>query len=120
MSTAIIYGSNTGVGQVVADDLKEILGERVDDVLNIAEIKASDWDVMTDAAVRRNVKRQARQIWAYIESQLSEGHDVSPGMIFPRRPTSEARLRLIEQLFEDDGLPVVWEDESIEERKKRD
>ena len=39
MSTAIIYGSNTGVGQVVADDLKELLGDRVNDVLNIAEIE---------------------------------------------------------------------------------
>jgi len=36
----------------------------------IAEIKASEWDAMTPTAVRRNVKRQARQIWSYIESQL--------------------------------------------------
>jgi flavodoxin long chain len=39
MATAIVYGSNTGVGQGVADDLKELLGDRVDDVLNIAEIE---------------------------------------------------------------------------------
>ncbi|MHC4847924.1 MAG: flavodoxin domain-containing protein, partial [Planctomycetota bacterium] len=39
MATAIVYGSNTGVGQGVADDLKALLGDRVNDVLNIAEIE---------------------------------------------------------------------------------
>ena len=39
MSTAIVYGSNTGVGQTVADDLKNLLGDKVNDVLNIAEIE---------------------------------------------------------------------------------
>ena len=39
MATAIVYGSNTGVGQTVADDLKELLGDLVDDVHNIAEIE---------------------------------------------------------------------------------
>lgn len=37
MATAIVYGSNTGVGQGVADDLKNLLGDHVQDVLNIAE-----------------------------------------------------------------------------------
>jgi len=47
MATAIVYGSNTGVGQGVADDLKGLLGDLVDDVLNIAEIeldKILDYD----------------------------------------------------------------------------
>ena len=58
MATAIIYGSNTGVGQEVADDLKGLLGDHVDDLLNIAEteldklleydkliIGVSTWDI---------------------------------------------------------------------------
>jgi len=58
MATAIVYGSNTGVGQGVADDLKALLGDLVDDVLNIAEtdldkvlgydkliIGVSTWDI---------------------------------------------------------------------------
>jgi hypothetical protein len=85
----------------------------------IAEIKTSDWNAMTLIAVRRNVKRQARQIWDYIESQLELGKDVSAGVIFPKRPQNHDRVNLIEQLFDKEGIPVVWEDESIAERKAR-
>ena len=85
----------------------------------IAEIKASDWDKMTLKAVRRNVRRQARQIWHYVESQLSLGQDISPGVVFPKRPQDSQRMNLIEKLFEEEGISVVWEDESIRERKAR-
>ena len=85
----------------------------------IAEIKSSDWDAMTSTAVRRNVRRQARQVWDYIESQLELGKDVSPGIIFTKRPKDYDRMNLIEQLFEEEGIQVVWEDESIAERKAR-
>ena len=85
----------------------------------IVEIKASDWNAMTSTVVRRNVKRQACQIWDYIESQLELGRDVSPGVIFPKRPKDPSRMKLIEQLFDEQGISVVWEDESIAERKAR-
>jgi len=85
----------------------------------IAEIKDSDWNAMTSTAVRRNVKRQARQIWDYIESQLEMGKEVSPGVIFTKRPKDPDRINLIEQLFDEKGISVVWEDESIAERKAR-
>jgi len=85
----------------------------------IAEIKNSDWDTMTPTAIHRNVKRQARQIWDYIESQLKSGNEVSPGIIFPKRPKNPNRLNLIERLFDEEGIPVVWEDESITDRKAR-
>ena len=85
----------------------------------IAEIKTSDWDSMGSAAVRRNVKRQVRQIWDYIKSQLELGKEVSPGIIFSRRPKDPNRMKLIEQLFDEEGIPVVWEDETIVERKAR-
>jgi len=90
-----------------------------DKLVGVAEIKASDWDAMTPTAVRRNAKRQARQIWDYIESQLEQGKEVSPGIIFPKRPKDPERMKLVEELFEDEGIPVVWEDESIAERKAR-
>ena len=84
----------------------------------IVEIKHSDWDKMTPPAVRRNAKRQARQLWRYIELQPTlDG--ICPGIVFPKRPSDRARLELIEQLFEEEGIPVVWEDESVEERKSR-
>ncbi|MFC1712172.1 hypothetical protein ACFL6S_00820 [Candidatus Poribacteria bacterium] len=85
----------------------------------IAEIKASDWDAMTPSAVRRNVRRQIRQIWSYITPQLESRKDVSPGIIFEKRPKDPDRMKLIEELFLEDGIPVVWDDESIEELKAR-
>lgn len=85
----------------------------------VVEIKNSDWDAMTSSAVRRNIKRQAHQIWNYIESQLDLGKEVSPGVIFPKRPEDPDRMNLIEKLFEEEGIPVVWMDESDAERKAR-
>ena len=88
-------------------------------LVGIAEIKNSDWDAMTPTSIKRNVRRQIRQIWAYIESQLELEKHVSPGILFPKRPKNLETMNLIEQLFEEEGIPVVWEDESIEERKAR-
>ena len=61
--------------------------------------------------------RQIKGIWDYIESQLKDEKEVSPGVIFVRRPGDKERMKLIEDMFEDEGIPVVWQDESIEERK---
>ena len=47
------------------------------------------------------------------------GKDVSPGIIFSRRPKDPNRMKLIEQLFDEEGIPVVWEDETIAELKAR-
>lgn len=84
----------------------------------IVEIKNSDWDKMKPAAVRRNVKRQARQVWRYINSEaLVDG--ICPGIVFPTRPRDPERMQQIEAWFEEEGIPVVWEDESAAERKAR-
>lgn len=86
----------------------------------VVEIKASDWDKMKPKAIRRNAMRQVRQIWSYIDAQLElEGKEVSPGIIFPRRPSNPKRLKEIETIFNDSGIQVVWHDESIDELKKR-
>ncbi len=90
-----------------------------DKLVAVAEVKNSDWDKMTDSAVRRNVRRQIKQIWDYIESQLAKEKEVSPGIIFPHRPKDKARMKQIEDMFEQEGIPVVWQDETIEERKAR-
>ena len=97
----------------------DIFVDADDNLMAIVEVKSTDWNRMTLEAVRRNVRRQANQIWDYIESQLEQGKDVSPGIIFPERPKSQERLELIEALFDERGIPVVWQDESIEERKAR-
>ena len=85
----------------------------------VAEIKTSNWDAIAASAVRKNVRHQASQIWDYVESQLELGKDVSPGVIFPKRPKDSNRVSLIEELFNKSGIQVVWEDESLEERKAR-
>lgn len=90
-----------------------------DKLVAVAEVKNSDWDKMIDSAVRRNVRRQIKQIWDYIESQLKMKKDVSPGIIFPKRLKDQERMRLIEEMFEEEGIPVVWQDETVEERKAR-
>ncbi len=90
-----------------------------EDLVAIAEIKSSDWDAMTEKAVRRNAKRYARQLWTYIDSQVARTLDVCPGVVFPARPSKPGRLEFVEQLFEEEGIPVVWEDESIDDRKAR-
>jgi hypothetical protein len=87
--------------------------------VGVGEVKATDWNRMTESSLRRNVTRQARQIWDYIESQLAQEKEVSPGVIFPTRPESIERLNLIEALFEEHGIAVVWYDESLEERRSR-
>jgi len=90
-----------------------------DGAICIAEIKSSNWDVMRREAVRRNVRRQARQVWTYIESHLNDDREVSPGIVFPKRPQSTERTRMVEDLFEEQGISVVWQDESVEERRAR-
>ena len=85
----------------------------------VVEIKATDWNRMTPQAVRRNVARHARQVWAYIESQLSAAKEVSPGVIYPAMPRSPGRRDLIEALLEEQGIAVVWDNESIRSRRAR-
>ena len=97
----------------------DILVDPDESMVAVVEIKASDWDKMTESNVTRNVKKQIRQVWSYIESQLEDGKDVSPGIIFSERPKTPGRLEYIEKLFDEEGISVVWQDESIEELQKR-
>ncbi len=91
-----------------------------DNLVSVVEIKNTDWDKIKPDNIRRNIKRQARQIWKYIESQRDlNGKEVSPGIIFPRLPKDPERLKLIESIFESEWIQVVWENESIEKVRKR-
>ena len=95
-----------------------------EDMVAVVEIKNSDWDLMTTKNLKRNIRRQIRQIWSYIESQIEgigkdDVKDVCPGVIFPKRPENAETLNLIEELFNEEGIQVVWQDESLDERKAR-
>ena len=90
-----------------------------DGVVAILEIKASDWNRMSDRAVRRNIRRQIRQVESYIDTQIKdgefvptgEGKGVCPGIIFPKRPEDSDRQKFIEEQFLEYGIVVVWHDE---------
>jgi hypothetical protein len=91
-----------------------------DDLVSIVEIKNTDWDKIKPENIRRNVKRQARQIWDYIEFQTdSKGRSVSPGIIFPKIPKDPEKMKLIESILEGECVQVVWENESIEAVRDR-
>jgi Holliday junction resolvase-like predicted endonuclease len=97
----------------------DVLVNQNQPMVAIVEIKSSNWDALTDAALRQNIRRHVRQIWHYIDSQLSESKDVCPGVILQKRPSEKERLKLIENLFNEEGIQVVWDDETIEECKIR-
>ena len=83
------------------------------------EIKNTNWDKIDKKRISAYVKRQANQVWDYIKPELEKGKEVSPGIIFPRMPRSKSKLILIDKLFEERGIPVVWMNETNEERKSR-
>lgn len=90
-----------------------------DSMIAIVEIKDSDWDRMVPDALRRNINRQIRQLWSYVHSLLDSDRDVCPGIIFRRRPVRRGRLELIERVFNENGIQVVWDDETTDERRRR-
>ena len=104
---------NNGIGRI------DIHVEADNKLVAVVELKNSDWDKMAVEAVKINVKRYSKQVWGYIDSQLDDKKDISPGIIFPEKPNIMKKLELIEKLFEEQFISVVWEDESIKERKKR-
>jgi hypothetical protein len=87
--------------------------------VSVVELKDTTWDAMTLAAVKRNVSRQSRQVWSYIDSQLAEGRQVSPGIIFRKRPNDPELLALDERLFNAKGIAVAWHDETLAACRKR-
>jgi hypothetical protein len=81
------------------------------------ELKNSNWDEMTPVAVKKNARRQINQIWDYIDSDVGRAEDICPGVVFPKRPRNLARKQLIEEMFNERGIQVVWEDEALRTMK---
>jgi hypothetical protein len=91
-----------------------------DNLVSVVEIKNTDWDKIKPQNIRRNVKRQIRQLWRYISSQNDLcNKEVSPGIIFQKLPQDAEKLKLIESMFNNEWIQVVWHDESIERVKER-
>lgn len=85
--------------------------DKKDNLVAVVELKASDWDSMTLKAVKRNARRYVKQIWDYIDSKENMVKAVSPGIIFQRSPKDPNRKELIENIFNDNLISVVWDDE---------
>ena len=85
--------------------------ERDPKLTAVVEVKGTDWDGMSVKAVKRNVRRQVKQIWDYIESELASDREPCPGVIFPKRPADPAKRAYIEKTFNENGIQVVWHDE---------
>ena len=56
----------------------------------VVELKASNWDKMKPHRVRPNALRHVRQLWRYIEAELSP-QDVIPAIVYPATPQTTGR-----------------------------
>jgi hypothetical protein len=110
----VIKRSNGRCGRV------DVLVEELGNLVSVVEIKATYWDAMAANRVIPNARRQIRQIWSYVNAELDiYGMELCPGVIFPHLPRRTERLELIERLFDDAGIQVVWHDETIEQCRER-
>ena len=75
----------------------------------LVELKASNWDKMKPHRVRPNALRQVRQIWRYIEAELSQ-QEVIPAIVYPAVPQTPGRRNEIERVMDEHGIQVVWRD----------
>lgn len=98
----------------------DILVRVNDAMVSVVEIKNTDWDRLADRRVRPNALRHARQVWTYVEPFLDfEQVAVCPGLVYRRLPKKAGRLQQVEELLNERGLQVVWQDETIRARKAR-
>ena len=73
------------------------------------EIKSTDWDRVKPANRRKLLGAHRRQIWKYIDKYVASPQlIVSPGIIYPRAPTTPGLKELVESVLNEAGLQVVW------------
>jgi len=90
-----------------------------DGLVAVVEVKSTNWTRMSDSQVRRTVCEYSRQIWEYIEHELEKNADVSPGIVLLGMPDDPERVTLIEELFGEECISAVWQDETMEEARAR-
>ena len=97
-----------------------LVEELADGMVSVVEVKGTNWDRIKSQNLLRNIRGQINQVWDYVDSQLDiYGREVCPGVIFPKMPKTAKRLLLIEKMFNDSGIQVVWHNESTENLKVR-
>ena len=85
----------------------------------VVEVKSTDWTRLSEAQVRRRAREYSEQIWEYVEHELGKGVDVCPGIVLLGMPEDASRVALIEELFGEEGISAVWQDESVEQARAR-
>ncbi|MCP5372237.1 MAG: hypothetical protein H6907_10950 [Hyphomicrobiales bacterium] len=97
-----------GAGSRTAGRMDVFVGE-LDGYAVILEIKATDWDRIKPANVRRNLWRHQRQLFRYIDTFMDgTGLDVCLGVIYPEPPRTPGLRARIEAILEDYGTPAYW------------
>jgi hypothetical protein len=76
-----------------------------DGSVSIVELKATDWDRMKANRVRPNALRHARQVWRYVNAELSEGAEVCPGVVYESTPSDHAVRSLVEETLNEPHDP---------------
>lgn len=88
----------------------DILITELGDFVTILEIKATDWDKIKPANVRRNLWRHQKQLLTYVDKFLEVDRlDVCVGIIYPRPPQKPGLKGLVESCLEEEyGVPAYW------------
>ena len=88
----------------------DILIEDDGDAIAVFEIKATEWDHIRPANIRRNVYRHQKQLWDYVyKYYFVDDVGVTYGLVYPEPPVDPLLRRKIEQMAEMDyQVPVYW------------
>lgn len=88
----------------------DILITELGEFVTILEIKATNWDRIKPANVRRNLWRHQRQLLAYVDKYLKvDKLDVCLGIIYPHPPGKAGLRDFVEKHLEEDyGVPAYW------------
>jgi len=88
----------------------DILITELGDFVTILEIKATDWDRIKPANIKRNLYRHQRQLFRYVDKHVQvDETDVCLGIIYPKPPETAGRRQFIESYLEDNyGVPAYW------------
>ncbi len=93
----------------------DVFVDGMDELYSVVEIKSTNWDRIKPENISRNVRRHIRQIFDYVDAVMHKKDvGVSPGVVYPSLPSDQAVLDKIEAMFNEEGIQVVWQNESME------
>jgi hypothetical protein len=88
----------------------DVVAHQDDGTKVVVEVKATNWDAMSDHRVRPNVLRHIRQLMRYVNHFVDQGIGVHPALVYRHSPCSAERKREIEEIGIEACVEVVWRD----------